>query len=464
MSGSLIAAIVFGVLLGIVGFAHPIGPGLMLAAETPFDAMAFTLFGVTGNFVTFIPIIILLIKVNPAHWGEAFLGTRIQQFMALFIVALLVCHAMAIPTQGIGEIFEWLRKVTLFLLTGVFAFSMRQTKHLPLLVKTMVVAMAVFVVFAMLDFYLGIQLLPVKAGRMETAALETEFQKHLATNWRFSGPGFPVNRFANYLLVPIFLGVGWFMRVKNPLERLFALGFTSVLAFGELLTVSRAAILGMAVGGLILLPMAFRLRVQQVIGITVIGAAVGALAWWGVSLTSADEVLATRFELEHLGESTGGRLTRLVAALKIWAEHPFFGTGWGMFKHFSPEFIGAGGKGAHNGYMNVLAEAGLLGFIPLVILTVAVVRRNLTRIGHLSDELEFWRPYFFCGLVAEFITVVFNDYLWERYLWGVSFGFAVVLEQRYHGARAKEARARLDEMRALPDRGSSSLTAQVRPS
>ena len=121
-------------------------------------------------------------------------------------------------------------------------------------------------------------------------------------------------------------------------------------------------------------------------------------------MTAADQVLSQRFEFEHVVSSGGGRLARLVAAFKIWAAHPFFGVGWSAFKDFSPEYIKAGGKGAHNGYMNVLAEAGLLGFIPLMILTVSVVRRNLTRIGHLSEVYEFWRPYFFCGLVAQFVT------------------------------------------------------------
>ncbi len=461
MSGSVIAAIVFGVLLAVVGFAHPIGPGLMLAAETPFDAIPFVLFGVTGNLVTYVPILIFLIKVKPAYWGQAFLGTRIQQLVALFIMVLIVSHAQGIVDKGIGEIFEWLRKVTLFLLMGVFAFAMRETKHLPLLVKTMVASMALLTFLSMLDFYLGIQVLHVKAGLLETPALETEFKSHLATKWRFTGPGFPVNRFANYLLLLIFLGVGWFMYVKGPIQRVIALGFTFLLVLAELLTVSRSGILGLAVGMLIMLPMAFRFRVQQVLGVAVVGSIVGALAWYGVSLTSADEVLATRFEVDHIARSSGGRLTRIVAALQIWAEHPFLGVGWNFFRDYSPEYVRVGGKGAHNGYLNVLAEAGLLGFIPLMMVTFAVIKRNLTRVGHLSTELEFWRPYFFCGLAAQLVTNVFNDYFWERYLW-VSFAFVVVLEQCYHAARAKDARAHLEKLRDLGARGLEPFTARVR--
>jgi hypothetical protein len=457
VSGSLISAIVLGVVLTAIAFAHPVGPGLMLVAETPFDAIPFAIFGVIGNAVTYIPIIIFLIKTNPAYWGQAFLGTRIQQYTAIFFVALIVCHAMAIVDKGVGEIFEWLRKATLFMLLGLFAYSMRE-QYLGLIVKVMVAAMAVFTVLSMMDFYVGIQLMPVKAGVMEGAAFDTEFTTYLSTKWRFTGAGYPVNRFSNYLLLVIFLGVGWFMHVKGPFQRLLALGCTLVLILGELFTVTRSGILGMGVGMALMLPMAFRFRIQQVIGVGLVAGVLGGLAYYAVAFTAADQVLAQRFNFNHLVHSTGGRLERIFAAFQIWAEHPFFGVGWASFKDHSPEFVLVGGKGAHNGYMNVLAEAGLLGFIPLMILTVAVVKRNLTRIGHLSSEYEFWRPYFFCGLVAQLVTNVFNDYLWERYLW-VSIAFCVALEQCYHAARAKEARSRLEDMRELP--GANPVAAHV---
>ena len=46
----------------------------------------------------------------------------------------------------------------------------------------------------------------------------------------------------------------------------------------------------------------------------------------------------------------------------------------------------------------------------------------------------FWRPYFFCGLVAQLVTNFFNDYLWERYIW-VCFAFAAALALPFrHGS------------------------------
>jgi O-antigen ligase len=463
VSGSLIGGIVIGVILTAVAFAHPIGPALMLAAETPYDGMMFVFFDVWGNAITYVPIVIFLVKVNPVYWGQAFLGTRLQQLIALFFMSLLLCHAVSLVDMPIiGQILEWLRKVTLFLLTGVFAFAMRE-RYLPLLVKVMVAAMALFTLLSMMDFYLGIQVLPVKTGVWEEGALGVEFEIYHSRDWRFTGGGFPVNRFSNYLLLVIFLGIGWFMYARNRFERLFAIGCATILILAELFTVTRSGILGMVVGLIVMLPLALRFRAKQVAGVVVVGAALATLTWYAVSLTSADEMLGERFDPEHVVDSTGGRLERYEAAFKIWAEHPFIGVGWGAFKQYSPEYIGSGGKGAHNGYLNVLAETGLLGFVPLMILLVTVVRRSLMPVGDVSSVFEFWRPYFFCGLLAQLVTNVFNDYLWERYLW-VNVAFCVVLEQCRRAARVKDARARLQTSRGFGAPGSDPAPSPLRVS
>jgi len=458
LSGGTIGAIVFGLVLTAVAFAHPIGPGLMVAAETPFDGIPFKLFGVAGNLITFVPILILLMRLNPAHWGQAFFGTRVQQLLALFIMALLPAHALLVADQGLGQVFEFLRKGTLFLLVGVFAFSMREEKYLALLVKTLVASMAVLTVFAMMDFYMGIQVLPVKAGRLEGAALGQEFDPYMATQWRFSAPGFPVNRYSNYLLLLIFLGIGWFMHVKNPLQRLIALACVVILVLAELFTVTRSGILGMGVGMVLMLPLALRLRVQHVFGALIVGGIIAAAGWYGASLTYADEVLVTRFG--NVSDSLAGRFERVYAAFRIWADHPLLGSGWGTFSQLSPLYITEGGKGAHNGYLNVLAETGVLGFLPLVFVTFAVVSRHIRGVGQMSKEFEFWRPYFLCGLIAQLITNGFNDYLWERYLW-INFAFAAAIEQCYQRYRAQQARERLEQFGSSGESGSEELASRL---
>ena len=95
----------------------------------------------------------------------------------------------------------------------------------------------------------------------------------------------------------------------------------------------------------------------------------------------------------------------------------------------------------------MLAESGLIGFVPLAVWLLAVVRRYLVRVGPISPELEFWRPYFFCGLVAQLVHNLGNDYIWERYFW-LTIAFAATLESCYQTARARQAREKLDAARA----------------
>lgn len=439
MGGSLIASIIAGVTLTVVAFAHSIGPALFLIGVTPFDAIPYQLFGVIGNLITFVPIIIFLARTNPGLWAQIFLSTRIQQGAFVLVLTLLVAHAAGILTVGFGEILNWLRFVTLFLMLGIFAYSLQKGEHVLILVKVMVTSMVLLTLLSALDFYLGIQILPVKVGQLSAGALDLEIESF--ERWRFTGAGFPVNRFANYLLPCTFLSVGWFMSVKSPLERLIAISCTGILVFAELLSVSRSGLLGMVIGAIILMPMAFGVGVRQLLSLLVIGGVFGVLISFGLEYTSAGDVLGKRFESDTLGGGTRGRYIRWLAAINIWAGSPFLGVGWGHFTFYSWRYIERGGLAAHNSYFKILAEAGLLSFIPLMYLIGSAFIRCLRKVERFAPDVEFWRPYFLCGMIAQLISMFFNDYFSERYFW-LSLGFAAALERL----------TILDRLRALGER------------
>ena len=71
---------------------------------------------------------------------------------------------------------------------------------------------------------------------------------------------------------------------------------------------------------------------------------------------------------------------------------------------------------------------------------------HLKKIGHLSPSLEFWRPYFFSGFVAQCVSNFFNDYFAERYLW-ISFAFGAALERTWAAERGRRRRERLEVVR-----------------
>jgi len=99
----------------------------------------------------------------------------------------------------------------------------------------------------------------------------------------------------------------------------------------------------------------------------------------------------------------------------------------------------------------VLAEAGLLSFLPMMYLIVNTLFRYLRRVDRFAPGIEFWRPYFFCGLVAQLLSNMFNDYFSERYLW-FTLAFAVVLERLAAQERVRLMRERQEVVRNLAGR------------
>jgi hypothetical protein len=79
----------------------------------------------------------------------------------------------------------------------------------------------------------------------------------------------------------------------------------------------------------------------------------------------------------------------------------------------------------------------------LFYITLARYLRNVSR---LSPGLEFWRPYFFCGFLAQLVSNWFNDYFAERNLW-LLLAFAVVLERLVTTDRQGRMRERQELVR-----------------
>ncbi len=108
----------------------------------------------------------------------------------------------------------------------------------------------------------------------------------------------------------------------------------------------------------------------------------------------------------------GGRIYAWRAGLEIFKEHPLLGTGPGSFELLSPaieEKLGAGiiTPSAHNLYIRVLAENGILGFALLLAFFT-----NVWRKARHKDNL--WLK---AALIALLFNAFFIDTLHHRHLW-----------------------------------------------
>ena len=170
-----------------------------------------------------------------------------------------------------------------------------------------------------------------------------------------------------------------------------------------------------------------RLRlIMTIIGTMLIGAfAVLGIEMAGIPFTG----IAYRFEalfegLEGGGlyaispSSTGARLASVTAALKVWISHPFLGVGLNNVGFYEPQllpqwYIGPEKTfaGAHNMWVDVLAQTGIIGFIPFALIWVRALQM-IKRASYMCQERErVVAQVFFYILLADMI----------RGLMGVSF-------------------------------------------
>jgi O-antigen ligase len=432
--------------LGVM-FLHPVGPALALVALAPFDGILFVMLGQVGNALTYVPILILLARTPPGLWTQIFLGTRIQLLAFVFMLVLSISHIVSATEFGTTlTLISYARKLTYFLLLGVFSWSLRNSKHVSLIAKVYVLSTALWIVLSAIDFYLGIQLLPVAAGEWgQEGALDVEFEGMYASDLRFLGAGLTVNRTGHYLIVPILLGLGWISSKQRTLQRTLALGCVVVLVVGVMATASRTAAFAVGVGGLVVMATAYRLKLQQVLAIAVVGALLMGAVWFIVSQVGigSTENIANRFEAHRLFANLGGRINRVLVGFIVWSRSPIIGVGDLQFTRYSRPILESwgdfGGSSAHNAYMDVLAESGLIAFLPFVSMILLSLRRLLVSVRRESAELEYWRPFFLAGLVAQMVSVWFHAYHYERVFW-FNLAFASALERIVATSRAQSIR------------------------
>jgi O-antigen ligase len=174
------------------------------------------------------------------------------------------------------------------------------------------------------------------------------------------------------LILPLSLGLAL---SERPLRGtwLFTAGLTGA---GLWLAGSRAAMLAV-VPIAIALALAGSRRLRSVAAVVVLLLAVGGLLVLPTTMARFAPPDPTR----SLGVTLHSRLELSRAALKMFADHPLAGVGVGRFRLHVGNYIAQDlpeeirHENAHNNVLQLLAELGLAGFLPLVWLVVAIARQ-----------------------------------------------------------------------------------------
>jgi O-antigen ligase len=355
-------------------------------------------------------------------------------------VADLGSEAMAIAllalTVGAGDrwkipMYQWL--LIGFLFVAVIGYKMTefaQYMWAPLidLVKVIVVggvaasvlndrARIRFFVFAYLAMY---GLFPVRGAIFNYFIYNSTTQGRVAWNHVFSNP----NDLATLMFLPIGLALGVLMTEKQKLIRLAAFAGIGMMSLAVVLTQSRGGIVALAVAAVLVVAGFKRNRLKVFVAATVVGAAVVAFApdsvWERMSnldtavsggdLRAADDQnsAAQRYELWKV-------------AIAVSKDYPVLGVGWSAYPNANAKIgresqfskLASGSRDAHNTYLTLLAETGVLGtmiWLAAIFSLVSFAQRARKAMRRVLPEYAEQLKFAVIALLAYGLAGVFGSY------------------------------------------------------
>ena len=240
------------------------------------------------------------------------------------------------------------------------------------------------------------------------------------------------NRYGQIMLMLVPLGLFQLWIYRSIWVRILALIMTSLIIVGGALSFSRGAAVGFVLLILIMVFLRyikFRQFVLLVVGVALI---LWAFPQYGLRLTSLNVIgsLATPESgpaLAGADNAVVDRASLMIAGWMVFKDHPVFGVGPGMVKYYTEAYVRqigissvSGTFQAHNLYLGIAAEAGLLGlisfllilFIPLRDLAHARKKWMVSR-----PDLTYLATAFFQAIVGYMVTGLFLHLSYYRFFY-----------------------------------------------
>lgn len=113
------------------------------------------------------------------------------------------------------------------------------------------------------------------------------------------------------------------------------------------------------------------------------------------------------------------RIYLLISAFDVWVSSPLLGVGPGLLAKYIDNGFGVYNR-AHNSFLTILAEQGLIGLLPWLILWAALVRRAFVCATQQSGDENFipdYKYYLLMGIVMVGLTSLFADQYRVIWFW-----------------------------------------------
>jgi O-antigen ligase len=239
---------------------------------------------------------------------------------------------------------------------------------------------------------------------------------------------FDPNYFAAELIPAILIACFLFVTTDSRRTRWLAAAVAAVDLVAFVLTQSRGGIVGLAVALLAALVFAGRAR-PRVFALVLV---LAALALGYYLAYKPAHVFGSGTQTGGLAAASSGRTDEWRVALRIVASHPIGGVGLGNYQVVEPSiatqtlnlrfvhFIVTFRQLAHNTYLQMAAELGLLGlslFLFIFALPLRLAARALATLGRPAGEIEFYVRGLLAGTIGMLAAYVFLSAEFEKPLW-----------------------------------------------
>jgi putative inorganic carbon (hco3(-)) transporter len=271
---------------------------------------------------------------------------------------------------------------------------------------------------------------------------------------RLSGAGLNPNQLGQLLAVAVVLAVALAAsRRCSSVVRLAAVAAAALAAIGLFLTLSRGALLGLAAAALIA-PLAVGHGRRLIALVLVVATLVGAVAWYAA--IAPETALDRITHPERHGGSGREDLWRV--GRRMVEDRPVQGVGAGNFPVSSINYLLRPGrteqdrlivdtpKVAHNIYLTVLAELGIVG-LALFLVILGCCLRSALRAARLfaargDPTMELLARGLFIGLFGLLVADFFSSQLFSKQLWLLLATAPAMLALAQRGARTPDGALR----------------------
>ncbi|MGH2449571.1 MAG: O-antigen ligase family protein [Chloroflexota bacterium] len=406
LAAAAIAAVALTLRWPVVGFA-------LLAFSAPWgDAFPLTVsnFPLTSTDILIAAIGVVWLVDAAWHRHSLFPDTPWNPFIAIFLGAIIISATQASDVHAsVAEIIKWLELSVVFLAGARLLTS-----------RSQIVAVVMALVLAgVSQAFLGFVQVALQAGPHSFVISNSGLLRAYGT---FAQP----NPYAGYLNMVLPLAIA--LSALAPRGRAWFRLATVLIAGAILASASRGAFLAGAIATVVVLGVMFR-RFRALVWLGTFAAAVGALfaSYQLVPLGPFHKILSAAglgnvsfTNVTHSNFSAVERAAHWIAGLRMFAAHPLLGVGIGNYSAAYPAYHLPGWRAAlghaHDYYINIAAEAGIVGLIAYLLFAGSALWYSFASLRRVTDP--FLRAVIL-GVVGALVATSFHNLFDVLYVHGL---------------------------------------------